>query len=75
MTCCKPLDLVLSRDKSGLVRETMFSLSGGHEREVVVVHFKRAKVRTEPNADATYAVLEYCPFCKAHINVKPRRRK
>ena len=82
--CCELLPLVMSRCATsarpiGIVRETLFGLSGS-ERQAIVVHFPRARTgpRDAKFATASYAELSYCPFCGADIKFKvakkPRKR-
>lgn len=55
-------------DRLGLMLETMFSLSGKTPpREALVIRFHKSKDRKSEYADATYSIVNYCPFCGTKV--------
>jgi hypothetical protein len=78
--CCAMMSLVLSRprdtDRLGLMRELMFSIKGGPEREAVVLRFRPAPRGDKGEfARATYGEVRFCPFCGAKRDREVSARK
>jgi hypothetical protein len=69
-TCCTVLEMVLSRehpsDRAGLAIAMSFSAKECAYKPTLVVRFRKAKRGTKTEfAEATFAVVNVCPFCGA----------
>jgi hypothetical protein len=82
--CCKVMALVIGRAKSGITKEPSWNYKTGETDEVFVVRFAKSRDKGAEHPDATYAVLSWCPFCKANLapnapepraTPKPRRAR
>lgn len=78
--CCPVLTLALDRakpgDQLGLKGEVLYSGSTGHTRTAVVLRFRAAPKACRniaPHGTATFAEVNFCPFCgKKFINKKAK---
>jgi hypothetical protein len=71
--CCEVLVLALERQPAseiGLRMETAINFRTGDTRNAVVIRFRRASKKDtgkygygKPHAGATFAPIEFCPFC------------
>jgi hypothetical protein len=64
--CCPVLELAVSREaRYGLRWGTMVELHTGKSRPRLILEFPRSKDKKVAHSGATYAPIEYCPFCGA----------
>lgn len=69
--CCPLMRMALNRqrpnDRIGLQVAAFYNAKAGTLSSGPVIRFHKSKDRTDPHADVTYAVVDYCPFCGTRV--------